>query len=185
MARYYPNKKLTVEDCHSISTTFLKRYGHFSRPFSNGTATWSFRGEELGSVSYSVYLPGKEVNFWYTQTNRDTGEARELKYKVNLVTTPCNYGGERYWFVCNGCSRRVGTLHLLGRKPFLCRQCLNLSYESRNRSKYFRKYDGLYRVIDAAKELEGLRVKFFKGRPTRQYLRLISKISDDSVFATR
>ena len=48
---------------------------------------------------------------------------------INLTTTKCNYGGNRVWFLCPACIKRVGMLY---RKPlnnvFLCRQCLNLTY---------------------------------------------------------
>jgi len=49
---------------------------------------------------------------------------------VRIVSTRCNYGGLRAWFVCPQCNRRVGVLY---RKPllthFLCRHCQNLSYQ--------------------------------------------------------
>ena len=50
---------------------------------------------------------------------------------------PCNFGGERPWFVCPGvvngvaCGRRVAKLYLK-RRYFLCRHCHNLSYESQH-----------------------------------------------------
>lgn len=49
---------------------------------------------------------------------------------IPITQTECNYGGERVWFVCPTCNRRVGTLY---RKPlgilFLCRNCQNLTYQ--------------------------------------------------------
>lgn len=55
---------------------------------------------------------------------------------VSLTRTNCYYGGERFWFNCPTCSKRVGTLY---RKPlsdyFLCRHCQNLTYQLR---KYHR-----------------------------------------------
>ena len=45
--------------------------------------------------------------------------------------TPCNFGGERPWFVCHRvtCGRRVAILYGPG-KYFLCRRCYDLRYES-------------------------------------------------------
>lgn len=55
---------------------------------------------------------------------------------VSLVSSKCNYGGCRYWFVCPKCNWRVGVLY---RKPlnqlFLCRKCNNLTYQ---KTKYRR-----------------------------------------------
>lgn len=57
---------------------------------------------------------------------------------VRLTKTKCNYGGERVWFLCPACSKRVGTIY---RRPltdlFLCRHCLNLTYDLR---KYHRSH---------------------------------------------
>jgi len=55
---------------------------------------------------------------------------------IQITTTKCNYGGERVWFLCPSCNKRVGTIY---RRPlaglFLCRHCLNLTYDLR---KYHR-----------------------------------------------
>ena len=82
------------------------------------------------------------ARFYYTVTDRDTGEKTDYDYKVNLTTTPCHFGGVRYWFICplttNGvyCGRRVATLYKgPGGSYFGCRHCYNLSYESRSESR--------------------------------------------------
>ncbi len=50
-------------------------------------------------------------------------------FPIKVTTTPCNYGGFRYWFICPQCGKRIGTLY---RKPittmYACRQCQNLTY---------------------------------------------------------
>lgn len=55
---------------------------------------------------------------------------------IKCTSTKCNYGGDRVWFLCPTCDRRVGTLY---RQPlnilFLCRHCHNLTYDLR---KYHR-----------------------------------------------
>ncbi|MBC7324960.1 MAG: hypothetical protein H5T99_06565, partial [Moorella sp. (in: Bacteria)] len=44
------------------------------------------------------------------------GEPQDIRYRVPLAYTPCNYGGERPWFVCpgRGCGRRAAKLYLKG-----------------------------------------------------------------------
>ncbi|MHC4864541.1 MAG: hypothetical protein ACYTEX_10680 [Planctomycetota bacterium] len=120
MGRYYWDKKDTVEDCRSVSVSFLRKYGYF-RGYLSGVVTWKNHwGEQTASISVAVStLPGDNyARFQYTTTDRSSGEKTEYDYKVSLTTTPCNFGGVRYWFVCplytNGiyCGRRVGTLYL-------------------------------------------------------------------------
>lgn len=65
------------------------------------------------------------------------GNSVEVNSQTIIITqTKCNYGGYRAWFICSGCSRRVGKLY---RPPlfgmFLCRYCLGLTYDLR---KYHR-----------------------------------------------
>ena len=58
-------------------------------------------------------------------------------YDIELATTPCRYGGLRYWFICplvkNGypCHRRITKLYLpSGGTYYGCRHCYDLTYES-------------------------------------------------------
>jgi hypothetical protein len=65
------------------------------------------------------------------------GEYKNFGYYVDLIATPCRYGGVRYWFRCpltvNGkyCGRKVAVLYR-GNDFFGCSNCFNLTYESRN-----------------------------------------------------
>ena len=53
---------------------------------------------------------------------------------IHLVRTPAINQGERLWFSCPVCHKRVGQLYLPpGRTMFLCRHCHNLTYESRQK----------------------------------------------------
>ncbi len=47
---------------------------------------------------------------------------------VDLMWTSCALGGERIWFRCPACKRRVAILYLGGN--FACRVCQGLYYES-------------------------------------------------------
>jgi hypothetical protein len=62
--------------------------------------------------------------------------AEDVKEPVPLEWTPCNFGGERPWFVCPGdrCGRRVAILYGPG-KYFLCRNRYDLRYESQREDK--------------------------------------------------
>jgi hypothetical protein len=48
-----------------------------------------------------------------------------------LETTPCHFGGVRWWIYCSRCNSRRRTLYLpLGHWRFACRDCLRLGYQS-------------------------------------------------------
>ena len=187
MGRYYYDKKDTVEGCRSVSISFLRKHGYLSEPCSmSGSIVWkNYYGEETSSIGIVVSTLDDDnyVRFQYTSTDRNTKEKTKYDYKVQLTTTPCNFGGVRYWFICplsrNGvyCGRRVAKLYKApGANYFGCRHCYDLSYESRNESRLGR-IGQLGYLLKAERQIEELssRVKrsFYAGRPTRKYRRLI------------
>ena len=56
---------------------------------------------------------------------KSTGEV--VAQRVRTQTTPCHLGGERHWFTCPRCNKRVAVLYAPGRY-FACRQCGKLTY---------------------------------------------------------
>lgn len=84
----------------------------------------------------ATFTPGEHptLSVYYNLdvTNTQTGEKKTIpRYStIYLVSTPCNYGGVRWWFACPGCQRRVQALYIntkKGTKPE-CRHCLDLNY---------------------------------------------------------
>ncbi len=52
-----------------------------------------------------------------------------MHYTIDFTSTPCNYGGKRYWFLCPVCGKRVGKLYLLPEgRYYECRTCYSLTY---------------------------------------------------------
>jgi len=142
MGRCSWSDRNTVEECLSISIPWLSHHGYFCG-FKSGIIQWKNRlGEVASSVSIQVAMDealfgGNYIRLQYTQTDSYSGEKTELDYKIELVTTHCNFGGVRYWFICplvvkgKACRRRVAKLYLPpGGKYFGCRHCYNLTYES-------------------------------------------------------
>jgi len=184
MGRYYWDQKNTVEESHSVSVAFLRKHGYFSG-LCSGVITWTNHwGEQTASVGVTVcaFDGGGHVRFRYTHTRRSTGEETQCDYKVPLVTTPCHFGGVRWWFLCplsrDGiyCGRRVGKLYLPpGGVYYGCRHCYDLSYESRNEPRLARP-GGIGYALVLERQYEDLygRVKrwTYRGRPTRKAKRL-------------
>lgn len=184
MGRYYWNKKDTVEDCRSVSISFLKKHDFFCGLRSGGIVWKNGYGEETSSigVTVSTMYGDNYVRFQYTTTDRSSGEKTEYDYRVELTTTRCHFGGIRYWFICplskNGvyCDRRVAKLYKApGANYFGCRHCYNLSYESRNES-HLGRWGQVGYVLKTERQIEELQSKIkrwtYKGRPTRKVRRL-------------
>ena len=159
----------------------LKQLG-FLNGFRSGNLSWTNnQGEKMGAIDMAVStLPDDMyIRFSYIQTDRDTDEKKNFNYRNQIVTTPCNYGGVRYWFICgltvNGkyCGKRVRTLYKNG-DYFGCRHCYNLSYDSRNESRHFRS--GPFAVLALSDKVEKLQEQikrpYYAGKPTRKQRRL-------------
>jgi hypothetical protein len=76
------------------------------------------------------FLTGERSIRYRWNAPGDHAADREVIHEVALTTTPCNYGGERRWFVCPRCELRVANLYARGRPPLLCRRCAGIRYPS-------------------------------------------------------
>ena len=66
---------------------------------------------------------------------RPAGYPQDLEDRLGLTWTPCNFGGQRPWFICPGCGERVAVLCAFPR--FRCRACHPLAYGSTHRSEHW------------------------------------------------
>lgn len=124
--------KITVEECLSIDTSRLKKWGCFDN-YYYGSFNWRIDGEICSKMKAQVDLDNTNLRLMYSQTDRETGKIVDFNYLIRLSKTSCNYGGCRYWFHCPYCGKRKRTLYLYANHKFACRECLNLSYESQNK----------------------------------------------------
>jgi hypothetical protein len=129
--RYRFNKKITTDECRSLDVRRLHREG-LLRSGNRFSWRWSCAGREVASIRAFVY----EDKLCLHYRSKSGGEWVDVKEPVPLEWTPCNFGGERPWFVCPGvgCGRRVAILYGPG-KYFLCRHCYDLRYESQRKDK--------------------------------------------------
>lgn len=170
------------DEIKSISTSFLKKHQYFQQGEHSGIITWSGGVGESSSISVNstVHDGIGWIRLRYTQTDWD-GKKESLDYRVALTITKCRLGGRRFWFVCpltkaeKPCQRRVGKLYISG-KYFGCRTCYELGYRTQYR-KYSGKLARSFKVVgmadDIAEKEEKMRVKFWKGRPTKRYAKLL------------
>lgn len=156
-------KKTTVEECLTLSMDVVGQFeGLQERKPWQGTIRWTKvrTGEETANIRY-VFWPRGEGWEWdgelvlkYTITRPQYGgedEVTEVDYGIDLETTPCNFGGERWWFRCplvksgTPCERRCFKLYCPpGGDYFGCRECYDLTYRS---AQTAHEFDTLYAHI--------------------------------------
>ncbi len=127
-------KKRTTDSCCRIDMTYLAKQVRFDMRewFSlSWKSSWGRRDSILLIVE-----PPDRVRLQYTSTNRTNGISVDHNHVVFIESTPCNYGGKRWWFECPKCHRRCRIIYLApGFDYFVCRICGNLIYESQQEGK--------------------------------------------------
>ncbi|PKK82036.1 MAG: hypothetical protein CVT49_15740 [candidate division Zixibacteria bacterium HGW-Zixibacteria-1] len=99
------------------------------------TMSWKSSWGKHSSVGLDICPPDR-IRLYYTSSKSSTGESTKQDYSIRYESTPCNYGGKRWWFFCPACGRRCRILYLPSDEIyFACRVCHNLSYESQQEGK--------------------------------------------------
>lgn len=184
MGRWSYSNKTEADGLLKVDVYWLKKNGYL-HPYgwkSGGiqwTSGWTGQKSSISIEVNSVMgSPDKYVRLCYQSGSGE--EKKSIDYKVPLTTTPCNYGGIRYWFVCplsvNGryCGRRVGTLYKTG-DYFGCRHCHDLTYDSKKENRRYKMYPLFVTLLDHKKvdELEAkIKRSYYAGKPTRKQRRL-------------
>lgn len=174
-------KRDEADYCKKIEVWRLNEWEYLSDSRS-GSIEWvnEWGGNRSTVGLQSLWLTSeKAIQFNYSLTNKN-GEVKSFNYKITLTTTPCYFGGVRYWFICpwykneKYCGRRVGVLYLNG-NYFACRHCYELSYKSRNKNRNGRFYH-LFYMLDIADKVEKIQLvtkrEYYAGKPTRNARRI-------------
>ena len=122
---YRWDKRTTAEEVNRIDIRYMRQQG-FLRPGYGGNLSWSCGDRKTGSVMYRVETDSLVLIY---RARVQGGEWESIEEHVRLSRTPCNYGGERLWFLCPACSKRVAVLASHG-KRFVCRHCHKRPYGS-------------------------------------------------------
>jgi hypothetical protein len=134
---YRFDKKTTTDQCHSVDVRYLHREG-LLKAGSWFSLRWLRAGRETGSIQGKVSGDGRpgQITLLYRHRSGPAREWEDVRERVPLTWTACNFGGDRPWFVCPGagCDRRVAVLYGPGRY-FLCRHCYDLTYESQRENE--------------------------------------------------
>ena len=82
---------------------------------------WLVCKREVASLNIRVDLQSMVLSYRMKSTDE------LVEQRVQTQTSPCNLGGQRHWFTCPRCSKRVAVLYAPGRY-FACRLCGGLGY---------------------------------------------------------
>jgi len=133
--RWHWDAKDTTDSMYSLDVRRLARKGLLA-PGNRFGWHWSRGGERIGQIQIEARIGS--INLSYR--SRSGGDDWEsMNYPVQLISQPCNLGGERQWFACpaRGCGKRVALLY--GGRIFACRHCYRLAYPSQ-REQAFQRY---------------------------------------------
>jgi len=114
--------KPETDDATPLDIRKLSRKGLLV-PGNNFSWEWTVNNRVVSSISLRVERQALVLSY----RKRSTGE--NIEQRVQIQTSACHLGGQRQWFTCPKCARRVAVLYSPGRY-FECRQCGELAYAS-------------------------------------------------------
>lgn len=118
--------KRTLEQFYKLEVNHLRRIFKHTNNFK-GILTYEWTRESTG-LTREI---GQSISYeWIKSEGKVVYGGRDIQ----VATTPCNYGGVRYWFICGSCYGNVGILYFTG-KCWECRKCGNLVYASQQGTK--------------------------------------------------
>lgn len=159
-----------------LDVRWIQRQGYLMAGRSANLG-WTRNGNEIASIQFRAESDHVSLNY---RTRQNDGEWAQMNYSVPIEWTPCNYGGQRAWFLCptQGCGRRVAIL--FGGSVFACRNCYALAYECQRENGY----DRAIRRADAIRNRLGWNTGIAnpigdkpKGMHWRTYNRLLTEYS--------
>jgi hypothetical protein len=116
--------RFTTSDALRLDVNSLNKSGVLA-PGRCSTSTWTQDGETIGNVKIRATDAGVILLYRSRKRDEDWGDHRD---RVRVSWEPGRFGGQRPYFHCPDCARRV--LHLYGFSRYLCRHCHGLCYPS-------------------------------------------------------
>ena len=118
----YPRKggRRKCENALPLDIRKLHREGHLV-PGSYLSWVWTRSGKKYSIIG--IWVEEDHLTLEYMK-----GED-EVRQRISLSWTPCNYGGKRVWFTCPYCLGRCAILYIMGRH-YVCRKCAGVVHKS-------------------------------------------------------
>ena len=124
----YAGKDKT-EDSLPLDIRRLVRAGVLS---PGRTASWQWTVNDRVQASIGIRAAEGHIALSYSYSPQGR-PAETINQTVWIETTPCTLGGQRRWFTCPTCAKRVAVIYGIGRL-FACRRCKALAYASQSES---------------------------------------------------
>lgn len=119
----------TTEESLPLDIRRLQRAGVLT-PGRVSSWQWTVNDRVRASIGIRAEVANISLSYNYTAQGR---AAEAIHQTVWLQMTPCRLGGERRWFTCPTCCKRVAVIYGAGRL-FACRRCKGLAYASQGES---------------------------------------------------
>ena len=160
----------------TISIKNLKESWFLIWGYKQWKTTWYYAENEIWNIwieieknDFSWYL-----RVYFIQTD-ETWNKKEFDYKLDLVTTKCNYWWVRWWFLCPCKWNRCSILYLQNNWIFASRKTLDLCYEKQKESKKWRYFwyllwDNFTKILEIRKTMK---YPFRNWKPTRKMKRIL------------
>ena len=135
-----PGWRPKAEHCRSLDVNRLHKAGCLAPGYWGGWQ-WTVDGEVTASISFRTEEGALVLDYRVRPWGAD--EWDPVHYRVPIEHVPMRYGGTRPYFRCPGvvngrsCGRRVAKLYSAERY-YLCRHCLQLTYQSRSETRHDR-----------------------------------------------
>lgn len=166
-----------LNSARSVKMVNLRKWGYLKEgmTFHNLTFSWSRDNEVSATISADVTINESgtgSMRLYYTSTTRWNGESKHMDFVVPLGSTPCRFGGRKWFFRCPNqhCQRRCRILYSYN-EFHVCRRCTGLWYDSQTYTlDRYRALDNLFRADRLAAQIKR---RFYRGKPTRRYKRFL------------
>jgi len=125
----YERIRLDMAGLLRLDVRWLAREGNLV-PGAISTLTWTrATGEPACEIMTVMDKDRPRLTLRYATSRRAEATWTHNQEHIWLETTPCHYGGERWWFRCPQCDRRRAVLYCVA-SVFACRGCHDLVYAS-------------------------------------------------------
>ena len=135
--------KRTTNNMWRLDVYYLHKQGLLESGRTS-TMSWSRNGEKLASID--IRAEAGRIILQYHTRPQGGGEWEAKKYPVALEWTACHFGGQRPWFLCPCCDRRVAVLY--GGSIYACRHCHDLAYSCQREQTHDRLLSRVQKVRD-------------------------------------
>lgn len=125
-----PREKETTDSYRTLNITSIKR-DNLLKPGARFDWCWWRQSEKMASIGITIESR-HSLRLRY-QSRSYNSEPIQHDYPIAIAWTACHLGGERPWFCCPDCGRRV--LKLYSGARFICRHCLRLNYACQQTNK--------------------------------------------------